>query len=542
MKKVYLYDTLLRDGLQGEGVSMSGPAKIKAAILLDEFGVDYIEGGYAASNPKDMDFFHQIRAKKLKHAKIAAFGSTRRAKTPVGEDAGTQKILEAGTSVATIFGKSWTLHVTDVLRVSEQENLDMIRDTVRYLKEHGKEVIYDAEHFFDGWKCSPEYAAATLKAAAEAGADSLVLCDTNGGALPHEIYDITSEIVKRFDVAIGIHCHNDGGMGVANSVEAVRAGAVHVQGVINGYGERCGNANLCEIAPALEFKLGARTVGPARMKGLCSLSRAIDEILNMRHNKQMPYVGASAFAHKAGMHVNAVQKNPKSFEHVEPGVVGNERRILISELAGGSNILLKAIEMGVNMDKSSPEVRQILNELEQLERKGYEFEAADGSFQILIKKVLKKHKPFFDLEGFRVIIEKRGKDEPCVSEATVKVNVNGEKEHTVGEGEGPVNALDNALRKALANFYPQLAKVILTDYRVRILDPEEATAAKTRVLIESTDGVATWGTVGVSENIIEASWEALVDSMEYKLFADERKKTGVKQASQKAKSKNAGKK
>lgn len=535
MKKVYIYDTLLRDGLQGEGVSMSCASKLKVAMLLDDFGIDYIEGGYAASNPKDMEFFHQARKLKLKHAKIAAFGSTRRGNTPVAEDAGTCKLLEAGTHVVTIFGKAWRLHVKDVLRVSEEENLEMILDTVRHLKANGRDVIYDAEHFFDGWKDSPEYAEATLKKAVEGGASSIVLCDTNGGCLPHEIYGITEGLVKKFKVPFGIHCHNDSGMAVANSIEAVRAGAEYVQGVMNGYGERCGNANLSEIIPTLDLKTGMRAVGRGKLKGLCSLTRAIDEILNMRHNKQMPYVGESAFAHKAGMHVNAVQKNPKSFEHVEPEVVGGKRRILISELAGGSNVLLKAVEMGLHMEKSAPELKQILNELEQLESKGYEFEAADGSFQLLIQKVLKKHKPFFDLEGFRVIVEKRGKNEPCFSEATVKLTVNGDEAHTVGEGDGPVNALDAALRRALASFYPQISQVSLTDYRVRILDPEEATAAKTRVLIESTDGKNTWGTVGVSENIIEASWEALVDSVEYKLLADEKKKPGGKTVKKKKK-------
>ncbi len=522
MKKIYILDTLLRDGLQGEGVSMSITAKLKAALLLDGFGVDYIEGGYAASNPKDMDFFKQIKNKKLKNSKIVAFGSTRRAKNPIGEDIGTQKLLEADTDVVAIFGKSWTFHVTDVLRVTKEDNLAMIADTVRYLKEHGKEVIYDAEHFFDGWKNDQEYALATIKAAAGAGADSLVLCDTNGGTLPHEIFDITSTIVKAFDLPIGIHCHNDGGTATANSLEAVRAGALCVQGVMNGYGERCGNANLCDIIPALELKMGCTTVGKEKLRGLHTLSVAIDEILNKRHNKQAPFVGASAFAHKAGMHVNAVQKTPKSFEHIEPEEVGNKRRILVSELAGGSNILMKAVELGVNMDKSSPEVRQVLEELEKLEKDGYEFEAADGSFQLLVQKVLKQHKPFFDLEGFRVIVEKTGKTAPCLSEATIKLNVEGKTAHTVGEGGGPVEALDNALRKALSDFYPQIADVILTDYRVRILDPEVATKAKTRVLIESTDGENSWGTVGVSENIIEASWEALVDSVECKLFADKK--------------------
>lgn len=529
MDKIKIYDTTLRDGMQGEGVSLSSTGKIRLALKLDEFGVDYIEGGYAASNPKDMEFFHEMARHKLTHAKIAAFGSTRRAHTPVGEDRGTQKLIEARTDVVTIFGKSWKLHVTDVLCTSEEENHAMVRDTVRYLKEHGKQVIFDAEHFFDGYQDNPEFAMAVLKAALEAGADCLVLCDTRGGLLPHEIFDITRQMARAFPVSLGIHCHNDGDMAVANSLEAVRAGVMHIQGTINGYGERCGNANLASIIPCLELKLGIPHGRKGGLKKLFELSRFVDDLLNLPHNRKAPYVGESAFAHKAGMHVNAVEKNPRSFEHVDPVTVGNDRRILISELSGSSNILLKAIQMGVDMSKSSPEIRKVLNKLEHLEKKGYEFEAADASFKLLIQKVLKKHKSFFGLEGFRVIIEKRGKQEPCISEATVKVNVDGEVEHTVGEGDGPVNALDNALRRALIRFYPSIAKVALTDYHVRILDPEEATAAKTRVIIESSDGRDAWGTVGVSENIIEASWEALVDSMEYKLFMEKQKARKQKQ-------------
>ncbi|MDD5677524.1 MAG: citramalate synthase [Kiritimatiellae bacterium] len=521
MKTVQIYDTTLRDGMQGEGVSLSVAGKIRMAMRLDEFGIDYIEGGFAASNPKDMEFFREIRTKKLKHAKVAAFGSTRHARTPVGEDQGTLKMIEAQTSVVTLFGKSWRLHVNDVLRTTETENLAMIRDTVAYLKQHGRQVIYDAEHFFDGYKDSPAYAMATLRSAMQAGADCLVLCDTRGGCLPHEIADITRTAVEAMAMPVGIHCHNDSEMAVANSIEAVRAGAVHVQGTINGYGERCGNANLCAIIPGLAMKLGYACHCKANLNGLMDLSRYVDNSLNMLHDRQAAYVGESAFAHKAGMHVNAVEKNPRSFEHVPPETVGNERRILISELSGGSNVLLKAIEMGEDMRKSSPEIREVLNKLEQLEKKGYQFESADASFKILIQKVLKSHKAFFELEGYRVIVEKRGKNEPCLSEATIKVKVGKEIEHTAGEGDGPVNALDNALRRALTRFYPAIANVALTDFSVRILDPKEATAAKTRVIIESSDGKDAWSTVGVSENIIEASWEALVDSVEYKLFKDE---------------------
>lgn len=521
MKKIQVYDTTLRDGMQAEGVSLAGASKIRLAMKLDEFGIDYIEGGYAASNPKDMEFFREIKQRRLKHARITAFGSTRRANIPIGEDHGTKQLLEAGTKVAAIFGKSWRLHVTDVLRTSENENLAMIRDTCRCLKENGREMIYDAEHFFDGYKDSPEYAMRTIKAAVEGGADAIVLCDTRGGSLPHEIYDITSAVVRAMPVTIGIHCHNDAEMAVANTVEAVRAGATHVQGTINGFGERCGNANLCSIIPCLGIKMGAGFGSDNDLKKMTEVSRFVDVLLNVPHDRRQAYVGASAFAHKAGMHVNAVEKNPVSFEHVRPEQVGNERRILISELAGGSNILLKAVQMGFKIDRSSPQVREVLARLEQLEKKGYEFEGADASFKILIQKVLKKHRPFFDLLGFRVIVEKRGLNEACRSEAIVKLKVGNEIEHRVAEGDGPVNALDNALRQALKKFYPSVAKVVLTDYHVRIIDPKEATAATTRVIIESSDGVDTWGTVGVSENIIEASWEALVDSVEYKLFKDE---------------------
>ncbi|MFA7158000.1 MAG: citramalate synthase [Kiritimatiellia bacterium] len=523
MNKIQLYDTTLRDGMQAEGISLSVAGKLRLAQKLDEFGVDYIEGGFAASNPKDMEFFAEIMKKSLKHSKIAAFGSTRRANTPVGEDHGTRQLLAAGTPVTTIFGKSWRLHVTDVLRTTEQENLAMIRDTVRCLKENKREVIYDAEHFFDGYKDSPEYAMRTLQAALEGGADAVVLCDTRGGSLPSEIFDITSSVARAVAATVCIHCHNDAELAVANSLEAVRAGASQVQGTINGFGERCGNANLCAIIPGLKLKMGAGFARCGSLKELTSLSRFVDTLLNIAHDRRRAYVGESAFAHKAGMHVNAVEKNPASFEHIRPEEVGNERRILISELAGGSNVLLKAVQMGVEMDRRSPQVKEVLHHLELLEKKGYEFEGADASFKILIQKVLKKHRPFFDLLGFRVIVEKRGRGEPPRSEAIVKLKVGGEVEHRVAEGDGPVNALDNALRLALTKFYPAVAKVALTDYHVRIIDPKEATAAKTRVVIESSDGEDTWGTVGVSENIIEASWEALVDSVEFKLFKDEEK-------------------
>ncbi len=531
MKRIAIYDTTLRDGTQGEGISFSNSGKLRVAERLDAFGVDYIEGGYAASNPRDMAFFKDVKKLNLTHAKVAAFGSTRRANIAVGEDPGVRALMEADTPVVTFFGKSWKLHVRDVLRTTPEENLAMIADTVRYFKERDKEVIYDAEHFFDGYKDDPDYAIATLRAAAEAGADMLVPCDTNGGTLPHEVHTIITALAGRFDTPLGIHTHNDCELGVANSLEAVRAGAVHVQGTINGFGERCGNANLTAIIPNLLLKMKHPCLrdGEKSLRQLRDVSHFINELANQRPWTKAAYVGDSAFAHKAGMHVDGVRKNPQSFEHVEPECVGNKRRVLISELSGASNVFLKAVEMNLQVDKSSPEVKEILHELERLEKEGYEFEAAEASFKLLIQKVLKAHRPFFAMEGFRVIVEKNGQLEDCRSEATVKLRVEGDVEHTVAEGDGPVNALDGALRRALTRFYPRIADVFLTDFRVRILDPEEHTAAKTRVLIESSDGKQTWSTVGVSENLIEASWEALVDSVEYKMFLDEQ--AGIENAS-----------
>ncbi len=524
--KVFIYDTTLRDGAQAEGVTFSPVAKIHVAKMLDSFGVDYIEGGYAASNPKDMAFFKDIKKENLKHAKVAAFGSTRRAGVKASEDKGTLALLEADTEVCTIFGKSWLLHVTEVLKTTPEENLAMIEDTCRFLKDNGKEVVYDAEHFFDGYKDSPEYALKSLEAAVNGGADVLVLCDTNGGCLSHEVFEITTLVREKFGVAVGIHTHNDSETAVANAMESVRAGAVHVQGTINGFGERCGNCNLISVAANLLHKTDKTCLAdPEQLKNLKQVSQFVNEQASLRDNQRAAFVGDSAFAHKAGMHVDGVRKVSQSFEHVPPASVGNDRRILISELSGASNVMDKLLEMGMdNIDRKSPEVREILQTMEKMERSGYVYESADASFKMLIKKVLKEHKSFFELEGFRVIVEKRHKDEPCLSEATLKLKVNGgKKAFTVGEGDGPVDALNMALRNALSEFYPSIDGVHLADYRVSILDPEEATAAKTRVVIESSDGESSWSTVGVSENIIEASWEALVDGVEYKLFLNEEK-------------------
>ena len=534
-KRIVVYDTTLRDGAQAEGISFSNAGKLRLVTRMDALGVDYIEGGYAGSNERDDEFFRNVRALDLSHARIVAFGSTRRARVRIQDDPYVPRLVEACTPAVTIYGKTWRLHVEDVLRTTDKENLAMIGDTVAFLKEAGKEVLFDAEHFFDGYRDSPDFAMDCIAAAAEAGADVIVLCDTNGGSLPHMVFETTARVAREMPVPIGIHCHNDAGMAVANTIEAVRAGATHVQGTMNGFGERCGNASLCSVVPNLMLKMGRRCLKPRALKQLREASLFVDDLVNVRPNPTAPYVGQSAFSHKAGPHVNAVKKNPATFEHIEPERVGNERHVLVSELSGSSSVLLKAVELGTTKQKSSRGARDILRALKDLESKGYAFEAADASFQILVQKVLNEHKSFFELEGFRVIIEKRGKDAPCLSEATVKVRVDSKIEHTVAEGEGPVNALDKALREALTRFYPQIAEVLLTDFRVRILDPAEATAATTRVLIESSDGQESWGTVGVSENIIEASWEALVDSVEYKLFREEEKTGRKRRATARAK-------
>jgi 2-isopropylmalate synthase len=518
-RKIAMYDTTLRDGAQAEGISFSAAGKIKLARRLDAFGIDYIEGGYAGSNPREMEFFEQIRRQPLAHAQIVAFGSTRRAGRSVKQDPFTQSLLKAHTKVVTIYGKAWFLHVRDCLRTTAKENFAMIADTVRFLKDHGRTVFFDAEHFFDGYRDSAGFALQALHTARDAGADMLVLCDTNGGSLTEHVAEASAAAIAAFGGAhIGIHTHNDTGLAVANALAAVRAGASQVQGTINGYGERCGNADLCTAIAALQIKAGCRCVPPRCLRELRELSLFTDDLVNQRPNPRAPFVGASAFSHKAGAHVNAVRKTPRSFEHVRPEDVGNERQILVSELSGSSNVLLKAIELGAEQVASGENAAEVLQALKRMEAKGYAFEGADASFRLLIEKALKKHRPYFDLEGYRVIVEKRGHGSPCLSEATVKLRVQGELEQTVAEGDGPVDALNRALRRALTRFYPAIARVSLTDFRVRILDPEEATAAKTRVTIESTDGADTWSTVGVSENLIEASWEALVDSVEYTLF------------------------
>jgi 2-isopropylmalate synthase len=522
MNKVFLYDTTLRDGAQGEGISFSDAGKVRFARMLDEFGVDYIEGGFAGSNPRDRRFFEDIRKERLGHARVTAFGSTRRVDADAKDDPQLAGLLAAETEWVTIYGKSWLLHVRDVLRTTGDLNLQMIADTVGFLRAAGRQVFFDAEHFFDGYKDDAAYALRALGAAVREGVAGVVLCDTNGGSLPHEVFAMTQAVCEAYPgVQVGIHTHNDSGLAVANTLEAVRAGARQVQGCVNGYGERTGNANLTCIVPALELKLGYPCVGPERLCRLREVSLVTDDLANQRPDPRQPFVGRAAFSHKAGAHVNAVQKNPRTFEHVEPSQVGNERHVLVSELSGSSNVLLKAAELGMDVSALDKRVtREILDELKRRENRGYSYESADGSFKILLQKMLNKHTPFFELEGFRVIVEKRGRDEPCISEATIKVKVAGETELTAGEGSGPVDALNAALRQALTRFYPEIEHIALTDYKVRILDPREATRAVTRVLIESGDGERQWGTVGVSENIIEASWQALVDSVEYKLYED----------------------
>ncbi len=520
-KRLLIYDTTLRDGAQGEGIAFSLSGKLRLARKLDDLGVDYIEGGYAGSNPTDKKFFELVRRHPLRHARLVAFGSTRRVGTRVSRDPWMRSLLDTHTPTVCVFGKSWRLHVRRVLRTTLRENLAIISDTIRFLKDAGREVFFDAEHFFDGYRDSPAYAMDVLEAAVSAGADMLVLCDTNGGSLPHQIADIVRAVRTAIPVPLGFHGHNDIGLAVANTLEAVRAGVRQIQGTLNGFGERCGNADLCTLIPTLQIKMGYRCVSPGQLRRLRDVSLLADDLANVRHQPKAPYVGQSAFAHKGGAHVNAVQKDSRSYEHIPPETVGNQRRILVSELSGGTNVLLKAVELGMGHRESSRGARDILHALKAMEHKGYSFESADASFHLLMQKVLKKHRPFFTLDGFRVIVEKRGRDEPCLSEATIKVRVRGTFEQTVSEGGGPVNALDGALRKALARFYPSIGRVALTDFQVNILNPEQATAATTRVSIESGDGKETWRTIGVSDNIIEASWQALVDSVEYKLFRDE---------------------
>ncbi|MBI3948380.1 MAG: citramalate synthase [Armatimonadetes bacterium] len=522
--RISVYDTTLRDGSQAEGITLTLADKVKLAVALDHFGVDYIEGGWPASNPKDIAFFERARELNLQHARIAAFGSTRRARVRPEEDANLIRLVETRASVIAIFGKSWDLHVLEALRVTHEQNLEMIADSVRHLKRqaHVQEVIYDAEHFFDGYRSDAAYALATLKAAEEAGADCVVLCDTNGGALPHQVAEAVQAARDHVRVPLGIHAHNDSEMAVANTIAAVGQGAVHVQGTINGYGERCGNANLCSILPILELKLGIETVGRERLRRLTELSAYVDEVTNQAHNARLPFVGRSAFAHKGGVHADAMLKHNGTYEHVPPEAVGNERRILISELAGGSSVRQKAADFGIDLTKDSPVTRQVLQQIVQLENEGYSFEGAEGSFELLVRKALGQYEKAFDLVGFRVIVEKRAGDVEPITEATLKLRVGGRLAHTVAEGDGPVHALDSAMRQALIRFFPHLRDIKLTDFKVRVVNVKEGTAAKVRVAVETSDAQETWNTIGVSPNIIEASWQALCDAVDYAMMKERR--------------------
>jgi 2-isopropylmalate synthase len=521
MDTIKLYDTTLRDGTQAEDISFLVEDKIRIAHKLDDLGIHYIEGGWPGSNPKDVAFFKEIKKEKLVRAKIAAFGSTRRAKTTPDKDNNILTLVHAETDAVTIFGKTWDFHVREALRISLEENLELIFDSLEYLKGRVPEVFYDAEHFFDGYKANPDYAVKTLLAAEAAKVDCIVLCDTNGGTLPFELAEIIRDVRKQIKTPLGIHTHNDSGCAVANTLHAVHEGAMHVQGTVNGFGERAGNANLCSIIPALKLKMKRDCISSEQLKRLMELSRFVYELVNLSPNKHQPYVGTSAFAHKGGVHVSAIQRHPETYEHIRPELVGNATRILVSDLSGRSNILAKAEEFHINLDSKDPVTMEILDKIKDMENRGYQFEGAEASFELLMKRALGTHKKFFSVIGFRVIDEKRQEDHKPISEATIMVKVGGKVEHTAAEGSGPVNALDNALRKALEKFYPRLRDVRLLDYKVRVLSGGHGTGAQTRVLIESGDKENRWGTVGVSDNIIEASYQALIDSIEYKLHRDE---------------------
>ncbi len=517
---IKIFDSSLRDGAQAKGISFSVKDKIKVVEALDRLGINYVEAGNPGSNSKDMEFFKCMQEKKLMNVQLTAFGSTRRKGISVEEDVNVKSLLLAQTPVVAIFGKSWDFHVTGVIKTTLEENLKMIKDTISFFKMHNKEVVFDAEHFFDGYKANPEYATITLKAAIDGGIDCLALCDTNGGTFPDEIFSITQKIVSDFDVEVGIHCHNDCGMAVANSIMAVKAGATHVQGTFLGFGERCGNANLSTLIPNLQIKRKYRCIDDDSLSKLKETAQYISEVTNMKLESSLPYVGENAFAHKGGMHIDGVTKASHSFEHIEPEKVGNSRKFLMSEVSGKNTIIKKIQNIEPTLTKDSKETEELVDKLKLLEHEGYQFEGAETSFEMIIRKHLKKFKPFFKLIYYRVIEEEPVIDKNCSARAMIKISVDGKEEMTATEGNGPVNALDKAIRKALEVFYPNLKEMYLSDYKVRVLDANSATAAKVRVLIESTDGKHWWTTVGVSGNIIEASMIALVDSIEYKLNKD----------------------
>lgn len=522
---ISIFDTTLRDGTQGEGISLTAEDKLKIALKLDALGVHYIEGGNPGSNGKDIEFFKRARELNL-HAKLTAFGSTRRKNSTCEQDVNLKHLIESGAKAATLVGKTWDFHVHTALQTTLEENLAMIYESIAYVKRHGLEAVFDSEHFFDGYKANPEYALAALAKAKEAGADWIVLCDTNGGTLPTEIHDIVSRVTSLIQAPIGIHTHNDCELAVANSLAAVSAGARQVQGTINGYGERCGNANLVSIIPNLQLKMGYRCVSEELLKSLTSVARYVGEIANVSLPVNQPYVGTAAFAHKGGIHVSAILKDSKTYEHISPELVGNKQRVLVSELAGQSNIISKAQEMGLDVSEVAKS-REIIDRIKELEHQGYQFEGADASLELLLRDAFGNAVPAFTVDSFKIYCE-----QPSVAgntfmltEAIVKLHVGDQQVYTVAEGNGPVNALDNALRKALVPFYPGIANIHLSDYKVRVLDEKDTTAAKVRVLIESSDFNDTWSTVGVSSNVIEASWEALVDSIRYALLGMTRSAT-----------------
>jgi 2-isopropylmalate synthase len=525
MSFIYIYDTTLRDGNQARGVSLSLEDKLLISQKLDELGVHYIEGGWPnPTNPTDMNFYQKIKKIKLKNAMIAAFGSTCRPRIKAENDEGLNFLINTKAATQTIFGKSWDFHVTNVIKTTLDENLKMIEDSITYLKKNASEVIYDAEHFFDGYKNNPEYAIKTLHAALEGGADWIILCDTNGGMLPQECEKIFSEVKSKFNCPIGIHMHNDSGCAVANTLICVAQGATQIQGTINGLGERCGNANLCTLIPDIELKMGKATIGRQRLKQIREVSLYVSEIANVHHDFRQPFVGEAAFSHKGGAHIDGILKEKSSFEHVDPALVGNIRTYILSDQAGGATIVEKLKTFIPDLDKKGPRVRKLLFKLKQMESQGYQFEAAEASFKLVAKKELGLYSEPFLFKGFRVIEEKRSLNNVPYSEATIKLEANGKIEHTAAEGDGPINALDNAIRKALSRFYPEISKIRLTDYKVLVINAKAGTEARVRVFIESTDGHEYWGTVGVSENIIEASWIALIDSINYKLMIDQEKK------------------
>jgi 2-isopropylmalate synthase len=524
MKDVLIYDTTLRDGCQGEDISFTLEDKVRIAEKLAELGFDYIEGGYPGSNPRDADFFKEVKKLRLKKTKIASFGTTRKPSGKPSQDLNLKMLLDTDTPVVTLVGKTWDLHVRDDLRISKKANLEVIADSIAYMKGKVDEVVFDAEHFFDGYRSSPEYAVECLRAAQDGGADWIVLCDTNGGGLPGNIRKAISAIEGVITVPLGIHCHNDGELAVANTIAAVEMGVRQVQGTVNGFGERCGNLNLCSMIPNLQLKMGKTCIEAKQLKKLRDVSHTIYELANVIPDKHQPYVGDSAFAHKGGLHVSGIIKNRETYEHIDPDLVGNRQRVLVSDLAGRSNIVYKAKEYGIELKGEDHAVQRILHRIKEMESQGYEFEAAEASFELLIQEALGKKKKNFRLIGFRVIDEKRKEGDPPISEATIMVEVDSVVEHAAAMGYGPVHALDQALRKALTHFYPSLNEVDLLDYKVRVLASGDGTASTVRVLIESRDKKDEWGTVGVSHNVIDASWQALADSIDYKLYKDRKKK------------------